>query len=68
MLLAFPMENSEVGFYDISLFLLSVGCYILPTVVILWVNHLPAVEFLGCLQFRASTKRAATNSPVQVSV
>lgn len=66
--MAFPMANNAVGFYDISLFLLFVGCYILPAVVMLWFNHLPAVEFLGCLQFRASTKRAATNSPVQVFV
>jgi hypothetical protein len=49
------MENNVVGFYDISLFLLFVGCYILPAVDILLFNHLPAVEFLGCLQFRAST-------------
>lgn len=63
------MEDNAIDFYNIVFFFLFIaGCCIFPGMVILSFNYLPAAEFLDCLQLRASTKKAVTNSPVQVSV
>lgn len=64
------MEDNAVDFYSIR-FSFPFYCWMLR---ISWqwlyyhLSYLPVAEFLDCLQLRAGTKKAVTNSPVQVSV